>query len=82
MNRIETGEQSEEKSEVNGEEMFDELTAIRNIQSAAVRVEAWESFIDKYERQNLNEMSQEIMWRAEAYLKIDRASSQISQLAA
>lgn len=82
MNRIETGEQSEEKSEVNGEEMFDELTAIRNIQSAAERVEAWESFIDKYERQNLNEMSQEIMWRAEAYLKIDKASSQISQLAA
>ena len=80
MNRIETAEQSEEKSEVSGEKMFDELTAIRGIQSAAERVEAWESFIDKYERQSLNEMCQEILWRAEAYLKIDKASSQISQL--
>lgn len=82
MNRIERVKQNEEATEVSGEKMFDELTAIRKIPDAATRVEAWESFIDTYERENLNDMCQEILWRAEAYLKIDRASSHISQLAA
>jgi hypothetical protein len=73
--------QKEQIKTADGDVMFTQLAAIRELPSAAQRVEAWEDFISTYERMNLNEMCEEIMWRAETYLKIDRASAEINQLA-
>ncbi len=69
----------QQKREVSGEEMTDKITEIRNL-DIAVRGEAWEAFFDEYENQNLNEMCEEILWKARLHRSTDRAETQIREL--
>ena len=69
-------------SEVYGEEMYDELCGILETAAVADRVEALSSFIEKYETGSHDETGEEVLRRASMFLKIDRASAEISQLAA
>ena len=69
-------------SEVYGEEMYDELCDILETKTVAERVVALASFIEKYETGSHDETGEEVLRRAHMLLKIDRASTEISQLAA
>lgn len=76
----EDGVEQQKSNEVSGEELFFELDAIREITDVSERVKAWEVFLDTYSNATLDETAKEIIWRAEMYLKTDRASAKISEL--
>lgn len=74
------GVEVQKSNEILGEELFFEFDSIREIADSAERVQAWEAFLKKCESNKLDEVGEEIAWRAEVYLKTDRASAQISEL--
>ncbi len=80
MNEGLEGVQQEQLIEVDGVVMSEELADILEMPKEH-RIPALEAFVETYERKKLNEMCEGILWKAELFLKTDRASVEVSQLA-
>jgi predicted GNAT superfamily acetyltransferase len=75
----------QQQNESSAESMSVEISAIHKLVDAnlyAEAIEALENFIDTHESAKLDESAEDVLWRAQVYLKTLKASTEISQLAA